>query len=102
MNESEVKIEMPVVWNLPYATLHQLGGEVGAASTLRRLLRQENGTEPICGLEFRIERDRDVEQRIEKVIFFRGHNVVTAKVLNGSGPIDVGKQPVVAQAHALQ
>src|SRR4051794_15032091 len=38
VDESEMKIEMPVVWDLADAALDQLTGQVGTTSTLRRLL----------------------------------------------------------------
>src|SRR4051812_47766346 len=69
VNEPKMKIKMPVVGDLADAALDELSSEVGTSRTLRRLLRKENRPKPIGRLKLGIQRDCDIQQRIQKIVF---------------------------------
>jgi hypothetical protein len=78
---------------------------VGAAGTARISLAQENRSEPVGDVEVRIERRRDVEQRIQQVVLASsGHRSLQpgpAVVLNRADPVDVGCQAVEPERQPL-
>src|SRR3954467_14412657 len=55
MNESEMEIKMPVVWDLTDATFDEQSSKVGSAGPLRRLLRKEDRAKLVRGLELGIQ-----------------------------------------------
>src|SRR6266850_3438681 len=83
MDETEIEVLTPVVWKFIDAALYKPNRQVWAASTLRRLLRKKNRAESIGGLELRIERDGDVQKRVQQVILFRAGEMVVAEILYG-------------------
>jgi hypothetical protein len=75
---------------------------VGFASTFRRRLRQEDGTELVGDQQVRIQFGGDVEQRRQQFVLHGARVMLAPKILHHARPVKIGEQAVVAQAQALQ
>ncbi len=67
IHEPDVLVVLPLVGHRPQALLEELDGVVGPSGPMRIGLGQEDGAEPIRDVEPRIERGRDVEQRVQEI-----------------------------------
>ena len=113
VDEPDVLQVLPLVGPLAQSLFQQRNRQIGTVRPARIRLGQEDGPESVGDVEPRIERRRDVQQRIQQREGVRGercrrfrHDRLTrarrvdllpraAIVLNGADPVDVGEQRVV-------
>ena len=84
------------------ALLEQADGEIGAAGSARGRLRQEDGAETVGDDEARIQRRREVQERIEVLERPRPGRAQPgrAEVLDGAHPVEVRGEHVERQRDA--
>src|SRR5438045_4039806 len=102
VDETKMEIKVPVIWEFLDTTFHQLHGQIGTTRTLRRLLGKKDRTEFIGRLEFRIEGDRDIQERGQHVIFTAASDAMISEILDGACPVNIGEKSAVAEAHSFE
>src|SRR5579872_256073 len=101
VNKSQVVIEVPflrIVLNAKISQLDRLLRESCAVGWFRR---KEVGSEFICHDQLRIESGCNLEQRRQQGIAVTAIVMLAAKILDGSGPINISQQTVISQAQSL-
>jgi hypothetical protein len=104
VDEPDVVQQLPAIRIVIQSLLEQRHGEIRPARTPGISLAQEDGPHPIRDKELRVERGRDVEQRIEQVIVLlwlagTAHGAVVDDCAN---PVDIGCERIEFERHAIE
>ena len=97
MHETDRLRELPLLRLSPESFLQQRDRQVRTSAPPWERLGQEDGPEVIRDIETRIERGREVEERIQQLVLFAWirRQLRAAVVLHRSNPVDVGQQRIV-------
>src|ERR1700728_2233771 len=101
VNETEIVVKVPVVRVLPNPVLHKFDGTSGFSSTVRRIGREEAGSELISNQQVRIKRGSDFQQWRKFVVGGRLLVMAMSEVLHDARPVNAGHQSVKTEAGAL-
>ena len=104
MDEADVVVELPLRWLRRQPLPQQRLGEIGTPRTTRLRLTEEDGAEAIRDVEIRVQRRRQVEQRVkDPVVPIAGgaRQPLAAIVLDAADPVEIGRERVETQDEPL-
>src|SRR5215813_1961785 len=103
VDETQILHVLPLVRLRRQALPQERDGEIRATRTVGERFAQEDRAEPVRNAEIRIERRREVEQRVQQRVragVLGWRETLLAEVLERPDPVEVGGQPGVAERGA--